>query len=231
MPFLLFRLRVGAREDEDPVGVLGHGGPGLLPRDHPAVGVAPGACPQARKVRSGAGFRKALAPPVAEVDDARQESLFLRLGAKGVDHRADHADAERDELGRIAALRLIEEDRELDRAPSGAAPFLRPVRGSPAFGGENTRPALIVVLGKAPAGDRLLADRRRQVVAHEGAHLGAKCELVFGQSQVHGDRLPYHSAPGSGPGARLTAQCRALAQRRQPFDRSKRRPRCGRQRT
>ena len=51
--------------------------------------------------------------------------------------------------GRIAALRLVEKDRELDRAPSRAAPFLRPVRGAPAFGGENARPAHIVVLGEA----------------------------------------------------------------------------------
>ena len=139
-----------------------------------------------------------------------RKRCFCAFGAKGVDHRADHADAESDQFRRIAALRLVEKDRLLDRAPSGAAPFLRPVRGAPALGGENARPAHIVVLGQVPAGDRLLADRGRQVVAHKGANLGAKLKLVLGQSKVHGDRLPDDSAPDAGLGAGF-APCRPMS--------------------
>ena len=176
---------------------------------------APGARAQAREVRSGAGLGKALAPPVAQVDDARQEPLLLRLRAEGVDDRPDHADAEGDRLRRVAALDLVEEDRLLDRAPARAAPFLRPVRDRPALVGEDARPADVVVLGEMSPGDALLADRGRQVVAHEGAHFGAKRDFVVGQSKVHGVASRAAQPRQGRRPAQIGAQCRASERRRQ----------------
>src|SRR5690242_13768928 len=81
------------------------------------------------------------------------------------------------------------------------------MRRAPAPGGENARPADIIVLRQVLSGDRLLPDQGRQAVAHEGANLVAKGELVLGQSKVHGIASRMMSAPGTGREdlSRLTA--------------------------
>src|SRR5208337_4676702 len=113
---------------------------------------------QAREIRSGPGLGKALAPPVAQVDDARQEPLLLRLRAEGVDDGPDHADAEGDRLRRVAALHLVEIDDLLDRAPACAAPFRRPERNRPALVGQDARPAHVVVLAQLASRGAFLAN-------------------------------------------------------------------------
>ena len=100
--FLLLRRRVGAHQAEDPVGVLRERRPGLLPVDDVVVAVAHGARLQRGEVGARARLGKALAPPVVEIGDARQESLLLRLAAERDHHRADHVDAEGERLRRAA---------------------------------------------------------------------------------------------------------------------------------
>src|SRR5208283_4148332 len=150
---LLLALRVGAREEEDPVGVLRHGGPGLLAGNHPRVAIAARSSPQAGEIRPRAGLREALAPPVSKIENAWQKPFLLRPRTERVDDRPDHVDPEGDRLGRVAALDLVEENRLLDRAPPGSAPFNRPVRRRPALVRENARPANVVLLGEPPTRD------------------------------------------------------------------------------
>ena len=71
--FLLLRRRIGAHQAEDPVGVLRQRGPGLLAVDDVVVAVALGRGLQRGEVGAGAGLGEALAPPVVEIGDARQE--------------------------------------------------------------------------------------------------------------------------------------------------------------
>src|SRR6185295_13506588 len=104
---LLLRSRIGAAEAEDHVGVLGERGPGLLAVDDPLVALALSLGLERGEVGTGAGLRKALAPPVVDIGNARQIFLLLLLIAEGVDHGADHADAEGERRRRRIGLQLL----------------------------------------------------------------------------------------------------------------------------
>src|SRR4051812_12456445 len=182
---LLLYRHVGAGEHEDPVGVLPERRPGLLAGDDVLVAVALCRRLERGEVGAGAGLGEALAPPVVEIGDARQEAALLRLRAEGDDDRADHADAERQRRGRRRLLHLVLEDVLPHRIPAGAAPFDRPMRHRPALGVEDARPFDELVLRGMVAHDELVADARRQRGAEEFAHVLAEGGLLGGEAEVH----------------------------------------------
>ena len=183
---LFLRRRIGAHQAEDPVGILRQRGPGLLAVDHVVAVGALRRSLQRREIGAGAGLGEALAPPIVEIGDARQIFLLLRFIAEGDDDRAHHAHPERQWLGRRRLLHLVAEQIGLHRSPSGAAPLLRPVRHRPALGIEDALPGDHVLLSQAAPGDHLGADRRRQLLLHERAHLVAKRDLFRREAKVHG---------------------------------------------
>jgi len=183
--FLLFRARIGAREQENPIRVLSERRPGLLAVDDVVIAVAFRRRLQRGKIGAGAGFGKSLAPPIVEIGDARQELFLLRVGTECVDHRPDHADAERQWRGCRRLLQFIQEDILLHGCPAGAAIFPRPMRDGPALLVQNARPFDELVLAGMAALFQLLADRRRQIFFEEGADLVTKREFLVGKAQVH----------------------------------------------
>ena len=130
---LLRRVRIGAHQAEDPVGVLAERVPGLLAVDDVVVALAFGARLERREVGARARLRIALAPPVFAADDARQEALLLRRAAERHDHRRDHLQAERNRARRAGGGGFLVEDVQLHRTPAGAAELLRPARRAPAL--------------------------------------------------------------------------------------------------
>ena len=119
---LLLRVRVGADQQEDPVGVLRQRGPGLLAVDDVVVALAHRARLEAGEVGAGAGLGEALAPPVVEVGHARQEALLLLLRAEGDDDRAAHVGVEGERLRRRRLLQLLAEDVALAERPASGRP-------------------------------------------------------------------------------------------------------------
>ncbi len=91
-----------------------------------------------------------------------RKCALLFFVAEGADHRADHADAEGQRIGRGCALQFFEEDVLLHRRPAGAAIFLRPVRNRPALLVQNALPVDDVVLLQLAALDQLYPRLFRQ---------------------------------------------------------------------
>ncbi len=79
---VLRRLRVGAAEDEAPVGDARERRPDLLAGDDPLVAVALGAALHAAEVGAGVRLGVALAPELLGAEDRRQEAALLLLGAE-----------------------------------------------------------------------------------------------------------------------------------------------------
>jgi hypothetical protein len=92
---LLLAARVGAAQDEDPVGVLRVGGPGLLPVEQEVVTLVFGAELERREIAAGVRLRVALAPDLLAREDLRQEALLLPLRAELHDQRRHHREAKR----------------------------------------------------------------------------------------------------------------------------------------
>ncbi len=74
-------IRVGAGQQQAPVGVHAAAGPQLLPVDDVAVAVPARRGPQARQIRSGFGFGESLNPDLA-VEDGGQMPAALLVGAR-----------------------------------------------------------------------------------------------------------------------------------------------------
>src|SRR5271167_5082893 len=111
--------------------------------------------------------------------------LLLRLVAEGVEHGADHADAEGKRRRRRMGLKLFVEDILLHRGPAGAAIFLWPVRHAPALLVQDAPPGDHLVLGKVTAFDHLLTRRGWHIVTKERTHLVTKRDFFFGESEIH----------------------------------------------
>ena len=157
----------------------------LLAVDDIMAVFAPGGCLQRGEVRSRPRLGKALAPPIVDVGGTRQKPLLLCLGAELDQHRADHRDVERGNLGCGRQLVLLEEDHALDRRPAGTAIFLGPVEGSPAAPVEDALPADRIFLARRIAEPHPLADVVRQIVADKSPQLVAELQLVIGEAKVH----------------------------------------------
>ncbi|KAK0334014.1 hypothetical protein LTR94_018300 [Friedmanniomyces endolithicus] len=88
------RLRIGADQAEDPVGLVGVGGPDLLAVDDPVVAAILRLGLDRGQVGAGAGLGIALAPADFAAHDLGQEPLLLFFGPEGQKRRAQHPDAE-----------------------------------------------------------------------------------------------------------------------------------------
>ena len=74
-------VRIGAGQQQTPVGDIGVAGPDLVSLDDVVVTVAGGGGGQRREVRTGAGLAEALAPSLGAVDHAGQEPAAQLLTA------------------------------------------------------------------------------------------------------------------------------------------------------
>ena len=129
---LLLRMGVGAHQAENPIRILTERVPGLLAVDDVVVPVAHGARFQRRQIRTGAGFRIPLAPPLLSRADLRQESPLLRGGAEGHDDRRHHLGAEGNQARTAGQRRFFLEDVLLHRVPARAAELHGPAHAAPA---------------------------------------------------------------------------------------------------
>src|SRR5262245_50171496 len=120
-------LRVGAAEDEDPVGPGSERGPDLLSVQHEVIAVEDGAGLERRQVAAGAGLAEALTPDLVTRQHGRDEPAALRLAAVVDERRTQQPDAEDVQDGRsVGARQLGLEDRLLDLGGALATPLLGP---------------------------------------------------------------------------------------------------------
>ena len=141
---VLRHLRVGARQQEDVVGVLRLRGPDLLAVDHPLVAVEVGTCLQPGEVGTGIGFAEALAPRDLSGQDLREELLLLLLAPPLQDRRTDERVAEEvSPQGRARTSELLVEHDVLHGRQALAAVLLGPGSADPAAVEELLRPLLL----------------------------------------------------------------------------------------
>src|SRR5260370_21221942 len=76
-PFVLWRVPIGACEQETVVGMMRTRGPYFLSVDDPMVTVPIRACGRASEVGAASGLAEQLAPGVFSGENAAQEILFL----------------------------------------------------------------------------------------------------------------------------------------------------------
>ena len=176
---------VGAHQAEQPVGPLGIGGPYLLAVHHVMVAVLQRHGAQAGQIGPGARLGIALGPELLGGLDARQKALLLRVGAKGVDHRAHVLDAEGDHPRAAQAGQLVLEGEALQRRPALAAQLFGPVGHRPALLVEQTHPAHVVFLAQHLVAMGLVP----QISGHHGgvevAHLLAQALGLCSQFLGH----------------------------------------------
>src|SRR5262249_18235464 len=102
-------IRVGAGQQQTPVGDVGVTGPDLVSMDDVVVAVAGRLRSQRREVRTGARLRETLAPAFRAADHAGQESLLKFLAA--VPAEPDHQVPQtRPGRGACARKLLVEDD-------------------------------------------------------------------------------------------------------------------------
>ena len=191
-------VRVGPDQAEDPVGLVGIGGPDLLAVDDPVVAaiLRPGL--KTRQIGPRARFGIALAPADFATHDFGQKMLLLGLGAEGQQGRTQHPDAEAGQ-GRLGvdAAHLRMQHLGLFAAQSPTAVFGRPFRRGPALGPHPVQPDLVRrrrIDGVAPAPDPVLlvlhrpAAFRRTVGLKPGAGLRAE-GIKFGHVILRAETL------------------------------------------
>src|SRR5215469_7821504 len=93
---MLGRLRVGPHQTEHHIGVVGAGGPNLLPIDDEFVAREFRPRAQRRQVRARPRFGIALAPNLFSIEDFGQVALLLLLSAPCNQRWAEHRDAAAD---------------------------------------------------------------------------------------------------------------------------------------
>ena len=201
--FLDFPGGVGADEEEAPVGVLGHGGPGLLAVDDIEVAVPLGLGLEVREVGACARLGIALAPPDVARQRGGQELLLLLRRAEGVDHRTDHVDAEGQDRHRVGGRALFGPDVALHRRPARTAVFGRPCGRHPALVRQDPVPGEEVFLAHLFAFFLHGAKARRIVLGDEGAHFGAEGVVFRRKVEVHRSSAPSGVADLGGQGATI----------------------------
>ena len=187
---VLRRVRVGAGEQEDVVGVLGLGGPDLLAVDDPLVAVEHGLGLRATRGRSPAsGSLKPWHQAISPLQDLGQEVLLLLLGAPLQDRRADERVAEEVGPQRRAGLGELLVQHHVLHASRG------PCRRTPWASVAQIQPPSKSLLGpllveRAGASPRVISKPSSnqpvgQVLLEPGADLLAE-RLGFGRvGQVH----------------------------------------------
>ena len=182
---------IGADEEETPIGMLRHRRPGLLAVDAVIflaviTGETLGAGAQAGKIGTGAGFGITLAPPILATQDAGQELGLLFRRAEGVDHRANHRQAERHQPHGIGSSSLFRPDIALRRGPTSAAIFGRPRRNDPALLMQHLVPGEEIFLRHFLTLVNFLVQIGGIMVADEGTHFVTKGVVFGAEIQIHG---------------------------------------------
>src|SRR5207253_5573598 len=182
-------LRVGAREDEDPVGPRAEGGPHLLPVQHEVVAVEARRGLERGEVAARARLAEALAPDLVAREHGRDEAAALRLAAVVDECGTEEPDAEDVEDGwRVGARQLGPHDRLLDLRAATAAPLVRPVHAQVAGLVELPLPGAAQLDQTGLAGARfaqLLPPGARQIGREPGAERVAEAEVRGGELEVH----------------------------------------------
>ena len=121
-PGMAFGARLGAGDDEDPVGELGQRRPDLLPVHHPLPVDEVGAGLHVGEIGAGVGFGVALTPEFVTREDLRHEPLLLRLGAERHQGRAEQGDTHVGNASRRLGLDIgeVEDDLLGERALTAA---------------------------------------------------------------------------------------------------------------
>ena len=176
---LVLRAGIGAREQDDPLGVGCARRPDLLTVDHVLIAVAHSLALEGGEVAAGARLRVARAPLVLAVQNVRQELLLLLLGPVFDDRRphpleSHHGRAER---GCACFRHLFFEDDLLHDAPTASAVLGGPVEAYPTLLADALEPVRHQV--------RVLASLRREVLLDERAHFVAERFLFRRQVEIH----------------------------------------------
>ncbi len=124
---------LGADQQEDPVGLRAHGGPGLLSVDHPLAVFQARLGAQAGQVGAGVGLAVALAPDVFAAENARQEARPLRLVAIADQQWAEHGHAAVGQARAAVLLHFLHHDQLLAGAQPHAAVLPGPAGTQPAL--------------------------------------------------------------------------------------------------
>src|SRR6267142_1522211 len=193
---VLGHLRVGAREQDAPVGDRPARGPDLLAVDDEVIALIFGARLEAGQVRSGVRLRVELAPDLLGGQHLLQIPLLLRLGAVHDDRRADEPDAEPVDGGRRAHPgHLVLDDRLLHRRGAPAPVLLGPQHPDVPGLVESPVPRLALV-------ERLqvlFGDVALEPAARRGAEFAVFRRVV----QVHRSASAVRAAGRRGAGAPL----------------------------
>ena len=171
-------LIVGAHQAEHPVGVLRTAGPDLGAVDHVVISAPQRAGGQRGQVGAGIGLGIALAPPLPARRNAWQEGGLLRGIAKADQHRPDHVEGDRVELGRVVCAHLLLEGQTLHHIPAVPTVLERPVRHQPALSMQHAMPAQGLLFVQRHALAHALAHVVGQLRLQKSAHLLAKAVQV-----------------------------------------------------
>ena len=187
--------RVGAEQEQPPLGQVGGGDPDLLAVDHVVVAVADGGGAQVGQVVAGVRLGEPLAPVVGGVEDRGEPPRLLLLGAPGDDHGADLPEPVGVEHARCAVLGhdLGVEDA-LHGGGVAAAVLLGPVGCGPAALVEEALPCRPAQLGLLARERRvgvelLLFEESRQVVVEPRPQFVGELLVLGGKCEVHGPRI------------------------------------------
>ncbi len=191
---VLRRRRVGANEQDHPLRPHREAGPDLLPVHDVVVAVTDGLALERGQVAAGAGLGVAGAPLDLAAQDRADVLLLLLLRAvldeRGSDPGEPHvAEAQH---RRLHARHLFFQDHLLADRAAAAADLARPIEADPALcvevlvPFEERRQVVHAFFGV----HRILPRALREMIADEGAYLGAECFLFLAVSEVHW--IPLH---------------------------------------
>ena len=181
-PSCLLPVRDGAAHEQDVVGRVGAGDPGLLPVDHVPAVHALGAARQVADVRPGLGLghRDRVDRPG---DDPAEDLLLQRLAPEPLDRAGGHH-GHREEAHRdLAAGELLAQQAQVDGATARAAVLLRDRDAEPAELGD-LRVDLRVVGLASVVGERVALLARAALALGEVADRLDERALLVGQVQV-----------------------------------------------
>ncbi len=183
-------------------GELRVAGPDLLALEDPAFVHPEGPGAERRQVGPGARLAEQLAPDVLGVEDPREPTGLLLLGAVDQQGRSHVVDAVAvDRLGSLGARVLHVEDRELQGGGTAPPVALGPVDADPAVRGHPRLPPtspLEFLL------ERREGRRRLHVGGQPCPQLVPEDQLVFAQREVHLGSLRSSSRAGRRLRARRT---------------------------
>ena len=183
--------RVGAEQEQAPLGQVRGRDPDLLAVDHVVVAVEDGHGAEVGQVVAGVGLGEPLAPVLVGVEDRGEPAVLLLLGAPLDEHRADLPDAVGVVHPRCPVLgHDLRVEEALDRRGLPAAPLRRPVDGGPAALVQHALPGLAALLGR-DAGVPLvfvlrLGQELLEVLVEPAPQLVAEGLVLGGQGEVHG---------------------------------------------